>query len=163
MDGDIWIATGVTTGGVRWQFQYNASSSSAYKWEFIGGPPVSIGGATQSTLTTSTWTVFSIGTWTAWRGGDYEFPSSGANGTYGTSIPNSTIELAIGENGSPGPAPAVRSYSPPPSTFDWQLAGMPVNANGLAAGTVLSLMGFVNGAGYTFSFAAFTILPVRIA
>lgn len=36
-DGDIWIATGVDANGTRWQFQYNAESSSAYQWEFIGG------------------------------------------------------------------------------------------------------------------------------
>lgn len=36
-DGDIWMASGVDSNGVRWQFQYNAGSASAYKWEFIGG------------------------------------------------------------------------------------------------------------------------------
>lgn len=39
-DGDIWIATTVDANGTRWAFQYNASSASAYKWEFIGGPPM---------------------------------------------------------------------------------------------------------------------------
>lgn len=39
-DGDIWIATGVDGNGVRWAFQYNAGSASAYKWEFIGGAPM---------------------------------------------------------------------------------------------------------------------------
>lgn len=38
-DTDIWIATGVGGSACRWQFQYNASSSSSYKWEFIGGAP----------------------------------------------------------------------------------------------------------------------------
>lgn len=36
-DGDIWIATNVDANGTRWQFQYNAASASAYKWECIGG------------------------------------------------------------------------------------------------------------------------------
>lgn len=31
----------MATAGVRWQFQYNASSASAYKWEFAGGLPLS--------------------------------------------------------------------------------------------------------------------------
>lgn len=39
-DGDIWIAAGVDGNGVRWTFQYNAASASAFKWECIGGPPV---------------------------------------------------------------------------------------------------------------------------
>lgn len=42
--GDIWVATNADSlaDGIRWQFQYNAGSSSAYKWEFIGGPPVQV-------------------------------------------------------------------------------------------------------------------------
>lgn len=38
-DGDLWNATGVDSIGTRWQFQYNAASGSAYKWEFLGGSP----------------------------------------------------------------------------------------------------------------------------
>jgi hypothetical protein len=38
-NGDIWNATGVDGGGAVWTFAYNAGSSSAYKWEFIGGTP----------------------------------------------------------------------------------------------------------------------------
>jgi hypothetical protein len=41
-DTDVWIATAVDASGARWSFQYNAGSASAYKWEFIGGAPVSV-------------------------------------------------------------------------------------------------------------------------
>jgi hypothetical protein len=51
VDGDIWIATGVGANGENWQFRYNAGSSSAYKWEFIGGPDLESG--PQGSLTTS--------------------------------------------------------------------------------------------------------------
>jgi len=37
-DGDIWLATGVGNGS--WQFRYNAGSASAFKWEFVGGAPL---------------------------------------------------------------------------------------------------------------------------
>jgi hypothetical protein len=37
-DGDIWIATTVDSNDARWQFQFNAGSGSAHKWDFIGGP-----------------------------------------------------------------------------------------------------------------------------
>lgn len=37
-DGDIWIGHSVGNG-VVWAFRYNLGSASAYKWEFIGGPP----------------------------------------------------------------------------------------------------------------------------
>jgi hypothetical protein len=39
-NNDIWIATDVDTDGTVWQFRYNAGSASAFKWEFIGGPPL---------------------------------------------------------------------------------------------------------------------------
>ena len=29
----------MATDGIVWTFRYNAASASAYKWEFIGGPP----------------------------------------------------------------------------------------------------------------------------
>jgi hypothetical protein len=39
VDGQIWILPVDSAAGVMWQFRYNAGSASAYKWEFIGGPP----------------------------------------------------------------------------------------------------------------------------
>jgi len=40
-DGDLWTLPDVSgaNNGLRWRFQYNANSTSAYKWEFIGGQP----------------------------------------------------------------------------------------------------------------------------
>jgi hypothetical protein len=61
LDGDIWIATNVdaavlpsNTLGIRWAFQYNAGSASAYKWEFIGGAPLSAEVLTQQPGTVNT-------------------------------------------------------------------------------------------------------------
>lgn len=51
-DNDIWVATGVDASDTRWQFSYNAGSASAYKWDYIGGPPMyaedAAGGETNS-------------------------------------------------------------------------------------------------------------------
>lgn len=41
-DGDIWVAVLYSAGlatGVRWSFQYNALSTSTYKWENMSGVP----------------------------------------------------------------------------------------------------------------------------
>lgn len=39
-DGAIHIlVNSVTNPSYQWMFRYNASSTSPYKWEFIGGPP----------------------------------------------------------------------------------------------------------------------------
>lgn len=61
-DGDIWIATSVNGTARRWQFQYDAAEATAYKWKFIGGPPVSvkIGDTANHTNTTNS-TVENVG------------------------------------------------------------------------------------------------------
>lgn len=43
------------TNGIVWNFRYRAGSSSAYKWEFIGGRPLSVGTpySTESTASAS--------------------------------------------------------------------------------------------------------------
>lgn len=51
-NGQLWVYPGAN--GVRWLFQYNAASVSAYKWEFIGGSPLySIIGTTGTESTAS--------------------------------------------------------------------------------------------------------------
>lgn len=78
VDGDIWIASAVDTDGTRWQFQYNASSSSSYKWEFIGGVPTHVQGNPNAVANTLT-QVATTGIWyqpatmslTVLRAGDY--------------------------------------------------------------------------------------------
>jgi len=50
-DGDIWIALAAGGAGENWQFRYNAGSASAYKWEYIGGPPVVSYVATEESTT----------------------------------------------------------------------------------------------------------------
>lgn len=80
-DGDIWIATSVNgTTGVVWQFRYNAGSASAYKWEFIGGPPASAQDATRTHRqvgSNNAWlAVPGIGTIVTARAGDYYYTES---------------------------------------------------------------------------------------
>ena len=61
-DGDIWIATGVDSNGTIWQFRYNLGSSSSYKWEFLGGPPMIATVASASTLDSASYTDPTSGT-----------------------------------------------------------------------------------------------------
>lgn len=39
-DGDEVYVLADAANGVRWRFRYNASSTSQYRWEFVGGPPI---------------------------------------------------------------------------------------------------------------------------
>lgn len=112
-DGDIWIAT--MANGVRWQFQYNATSISAYKWEYIGGSELSSEVAASSTTNSGVYVdpnggVCSI---TLLRAGDYDIrfganleistPVANAQIVYGTSIagaaPDNNYAITLYENG----------------------------------------------------------------
>jgi hypothetical protein len=93
-DGDIWIATGVDANGTRWQFQYNAQSLSAYKWEFIGGLPMFLRQAADTTNTGG----FSEGSDTSLRitlplDGDYFV---GAEGSVQTVLDSTRADIAVG-------------------------------------------------------------------
>ena len=73
-NGDIWIATAVDANGTVWQFRYNAGSASAYKWEFIGGGPLSAAVATAEAIPAGSGVVdaATVGPQvTLVRGGDY--------------------------------------------------------------------------------------------
>lgn len=90
--GDIWIASNVDANGTRWQFQYNAGSASAYKWEFIGGPPAYIRVDTFENGTTvwgSTQDLATVGpSFTCTRDGDYAymFTARCNHGTAGSAV-----------------------------------------------------------------------------
>jgi hypothetical protein len=54
VDGQIiYYDTG--TDGVVWQFRYDAASASSYKWQFIGGPPLTAYTAALDTRTANTY------------------------------------------------------------------------------------------------------------
>jgi hypothetical protein len=80
-DGDIWIATSVDSNGTAWQFRYNAGSSSAYQWEFIGGAPLisqDYSRTARQVSSNSAWDVLpGISAITTARAGDYIFHVSG--------------------------------------------------------------------------------------
>lgn len=74
-DGQIVSFVASEADGILWNFRYNASSSSSYKWEFIGGPPIYKFATAQSESTTSTSYVelSTVVQGTAPLAGDYDF------------------------------------------------------------------------------------------
>jgi hypothetical protein len=78
VDGQETILTdSLTSPTWQWRFRYNAGSSSAYKWEFVGGSPLymaSVPNAAFNTLTQvgATGLYYASGSaWTTVRSGDY--------------------------------------------------------------------------------------------
>jgi len=58
VDGQTWDYLADATAGVVWRFRYRAGSTSPYKWECVGGAPItamSFPAQTQTLATASTW------------------------------------------------------------------------------------------------------------
>lgn len=54
-DGQVIDYLADATNGVVWRFRYRAASGSSYKWEFIGGPPLSSVVATSESRSNSSY------------------------------------------------------------------------------------------------------------
>jgi hypothetical protein len=53
IDGQLWAYPVATNTCWLWLFRFNAGSSSAYKWEFIGGPPLHVDQIASFTITST--------------------------------------------------------------------------------------------------------------
>lgn len=73
VDGSLWYFPADAANGIVWMFRYNASSVSAYKWEFVGGAPLRAVVVTQeSTTNPGATTLATLGpSLTVPRSGDY--------------------------------------------------------------------------------------------
>ncbi|HKE76631.1 MAG TPA: hypothetical protein VKB57_23640 [Acidimicrobiales bacterium] len=98
VDGQEHILVDSTTNPTyQWRFRYNAGSSSAYKWEFVGGSPWRAGpvGSVTGFATTGSWVAFAGGpVWTILRNGDWEVEFGITAQMAGAGV--STIQAAIG-------------------------------------------------------------------
>src|SRR5215471_16848375 len=56
------LVDSVTAPNWHWRFRYNAGSTNPYKWEFIGGIPMSYGTFAGTTITSATYADFPSGT-----------------------------------------------------------------------------------------------------
>lgn len=52
-DGQRYTYIADSSAGISWEFRYNESSGSAYKWEFAGGPPYVNEKSTEETTTST--------------------------------------------------------------------------------------------------------------
>jgi hypothetical protein len=71
------LVDSITNPTYQWKFRYNAGSSSAYKWEFIGGPPLQIYPGTFNNPTANAYNADTApgSTLTIPRAGDYSLSS----------------------------------------------------------------------------------------
>jgi len=133
------------TNGIVWHLRYNANSASAYKWEFVGGPPLysTTGGTSDSTTTTGSWiTSASSPTITAPRAGDY-ITHCGAEAAHSAAAGIISIGVAAGDTTPPEPWASFYEFS---SNY-YQMISTGAQLPAVAAGTVMKIRLFNSNAG----------------
>jgi hypothetical protein len=119
----------------QWRFRYNAGSTSAYKWEFVGGAPALIlQGAAIDTGTASAW-IESV-SFTVPRPGEYFAQHQGGNPQFADQAVSFFTGVSV--NGAP-PARVIYG-SPPTGTGTYWIAGPTANRLTLASGQRISMI-----------------------
>jgi len=158
VDGQEYtLVDSTTTPTYTWRFRYNAGSSSSYKWEFVGGAPLTAQSGAFSPTGDSTWrSGVSV---TMARAGEYQVQA----GFFVQPTPaGATIYSGPGVNGGSAGAAAVQYQS---------VANANTTAQGFfllvtvpAAGGVINGMYNATGACVASSGqASLTIIPKRVA
>jgi hypothetical protein len=153
------LVDSITNPLYQWRFRYNASSTSAYKWEFVGGPPIQRFFGTNQTngATLSTWINIVDQTITLPRAGEYivsggatlSHPSGGATSYVGLYVgtPSNTVYY------SNAGFPSGGGYSASVHIAPYRLAA--------AAGALLGMSAQSNFANGNFAMMGWQALPVR--
>jgi hypothetical protein len=153
------LVDSLTNPTYQWRFRYNANSTSPYKWEFIGGPPLLGWSATSVTngATLGAW-VNMVGTAVILpRSGEYQIdggctvshPSGGATSYASIWAGNASNVLAYSNFGFPSAGGFSGSIYVPPQKWN------------LTAGNAVGMGGQSNFANGAWSFLGWRMLPVR--
>jgi hypothetical protein len=149
---EFTLVDSTTNPTYQWRFRYNAGSTSAYKWEFIGGAPARIDVATaETTASTTAADLATVQSLTLARAGDYEFTAGAqaANNTAGQTCNISAVGRSIGGTC------AGASYA--------QALALQGRLLAQAAASVCKLQFYVGGGTGSFSNRFFSLTPVRVA
>jgi len=162
VDGQEAILVDSTTNPTwAWRFRYNAGSSSAYKWEYIGGTPwnVEIPGPI-SLGTTGVWQNLSPFLMSVPRAGDYRFFANG--NAYATG--GASAFAASWYQGTTATLIGLAGYTASTAAnVDASFAVAWFARTGVAASTQFGLAGHNAVATANWRFISHQIVPVRVA
>jgi hypothetical protein len=158
-DGQVIDYLADATNGVVWRLKYRAASASSYKWEYVGGPPLTAEVATQqSTTSTSYADLSTVGpTVTAALAGDYMVTISAS--VQAASAQNAKMSYAIGASAA-GDADSINSYGSA-SVVEASDARTQLKT-AIAASTALTAKYKVSGGTGYFQYRYIAITPVRV-
>lgn len=154
---EMILVDGSANPAYEWAMRYNASSSSSFKWEFVGGSPWVIAQNTNQTIGASAWTNLSPGLATFPRSGDYILRAYAQALTPATA---STMYLGIYANS------VGNNYTS--STFTqqaswWITFNCAIKTLGAASTTGVGLNGYSIVTGATYYAGMFLeMIPVRV-
>jgi len=158
-NGQIVYYQADATNGIIWQLRYNSSSASAYKWEFIGGSPltqyVEAGQAWTGTGNFAGSTPVII---TPALSGDYVVDFSAGMG-WGSNGNLQVVSLFVLFNGG-------SSMNADGQGISQNLNGMTITKQGVrtghVGGTTIQLWGSSNWSGASFNRRYLAIRPIRV-
>jgi hypothetical protein len=155
------LVDNVTNPSYQWRFRYNSSSTSAYKWEFIGGVPL-LGWSNTSVTNGAT-----LGAWVNMVASGVTLPRSGEWQIEGGCTVSHPTAGATSYAGLWAGTPTnILSYS----NFGFPVAGgysgsiyIPPQRWNLTLGAQVGISGQSNFANGAWSFLGWKILPVRVS
>ena len=160
-DGQEYVLVdSVSNPSYQWRFRYNAGSSSAYKWEFVGGSPATADVATQETSTSTSYVdLATVQAITLPRAGEYmfHFGAECSNSNGGTAL-----QAAIFKAGS---QISERSQTTTPgNNYGTTVSNSSRSTAAILAGDVLKLQFAVQfGGTAAWSNRNFHVFPVRVS
>jgi hypothetical protein len=111
-DGQVAVLVdNVINPTYQWQFRYNAASTSAYKWEFIGGTDLyATVAATESSATIGWFDLATVGPRVFIpRNGDYDLWAGAGNAAHTAANSTTWLGTALGTANPAGPGASVGS------------------------------------------------------
>jgi len=157
------LVDSLTNPSYQWRFRYNVGSTSAYKWEFIGGAPKSASvNVSEVCNSGSLVDLATVGPqFTLPRSGDYML--SGSWWGQGPASANQYALAEICKNGTTLGSLCWMIQGTIATNGYGQACLAPVVVPGLAAGDVLKFMYRIATAGASFSARNLVVQPVRVS
>lgn len=156
------LVDSLTNPSYQWRFRYNAGSSSAYKWEFVGGAEWY--GETTGTDTTTSGTAANLIndlTFTLPRAGDWliEVDAVASN-----TVADGQCFYSAGDAAVAASTVINGAFGQSPSAGRWSTVHSKGRANGLASGMVVRGKAWGSGGGtLSYQFRRLSVRPVRVS
>jgi hypothetical protein len=154
------LVDSVTAPTWHWRLRYNAGSSSAFKWGFIGGTPLI--GSSPGAISLSgvnTWQSVVAAALVAPRTGNYMVAGVGVASHSAGGV---SVYLGIYINSVTNIPVYADTGFPTAGGYTMSLSVQPTRVNGIGAGQAVGLAAQTNGAGGSMQLMGWTLLPLEV-